>query len=279
MSESHPYVVLDVFSDVPLEGNPVAVFTSGERIAPALMQPLARELNLSETVFLLPAEEPSADAWARIFTARVELAFAGHPVLGSALHLAQARGLEVVRLQTGAGVVPVALRGGLGEMDQPLPSWTVFPEPERLLHALRVPGSLAPIELYDNGTRHAYVQLPDEAQVSAVRPDFTALTELGPFGVSCFCAAPGRARTRMFAPALGVAEDPATGSAAGPLAVHLARHGRIGFGERIEIVQGVELGRPSRLLACAHGSADRLERVTVAGAAVQVAEGRFTLPA
>jgi len=81
----------------------------------------------------------------------------------------------------------------------------------------------------------------------------------------------------MFAPAHGVAEDAATGSAAGPLAIHLARHGRIAFGEQIEIVQGAEIGRPSRLFACAEGTADRIERVTVGGSAVVVARGEFSL--
>jgi trans-2,3-dihydro-3-hydroxyanthranilate isomerase len=82
----------------------------------------------------------------------------------------------------------------------------------------------------------------------------------------------------MFAPSDGVAEDPATGSAAGPLAVHLARHGRIGFGEEIEIVQGVELGRPSRLYALVEGAPDRIEQVRVGGSAVIVARGEFKLP-
>jgi trans-2,3-dihydro-3-hydroxyanthranilate isomerase len=285
MSERHPYVVLDVFTDRPLQGNPVAVFTEGERIDQARMQPLARELNLSETVFLLPPTregEAEADARARIFTPRVELPFAGHPILGAAFLLAERRGLETVRLQTGAGVVPVALRDGIGEMDQPLPRWRAFPEPERLLAALGVQRSLLPVELYDNGVRHVLVALGSVEEVAALAPDLSALGRLGELGVSAFCladAATGRVRTRMFAPALGVAEDPATGSAAGPLAVHLARHRWIAFGARIEITQGVELGRPSRLYGCAQGSGERLERVLVGGRAVRVAEGCFMLPA
>jgi trans-2,3-dihydro-3-hydroxyanthranilate isomerase len=82
----------------------------------------------------------------------------------------------------------------------------------------------------------------------------------------------------MFAPGLGVFEDPATGSAAGPLAVHLARHGRIAFGEQIEIQQGAEIGRPSTLYACVEGSGDRIDRVNVGGSGVIVAEGKFRLP-
>lgn len=282
MRDTHRYLVLDVFTERPLQGNPVAVFTEGERIDPALMQPLARELNLSETVFLLPPEASAeADARARIFTPRVELPFAGHPVLGAAYALGESLGIETVRLQTGAGVVPVALRDGIGEMDQPLPTWSALEEPERLLAALSLERSLLPVELYDNGVRHALVALESAEQVSALSPDLAALERLGEFGVSAFCltdAATGSVRTRMFAPALGVAEDPATGSAAGPLTVHLARHGLIPFGRRIEITQGVELGRRSRLYGCAHGSGGRLSRVTVAGGVVAVAEGRFALP-
>ena len=97
-------------------------------------------------------------------------------------------------------------------------------------------------------------------------------------GVNCFAGAGGRWKTRMFAPASGVPEDPATGSAAGPLALHLARHGRIAFGDEIEITQGVELDRPSKLYARVEGTADALERVEVGGSAVVVARGEFRLP-
>ncbi|MDP9285352.1 MAG: PhzF family phenazine biosynthesis protein, partial [Actinomycetota bacterium] len=97
-------------------------------------------------------------------------------------------------------------------------------------------------------------------------------------GVNCFARDGSRWKTRMFAPNHGVAEDAATGSAAGPLAVHLARHGRIAFGEQIEISQGAEIARPSTLYAQADGSADRIERVLVGGSAVTVARGEFSLP-
>jgi trans-2,3-dihydro-3-hydroxyanthranilate isomerase len=103
----------------------------------------------------------------------------------------------------------------------------------------------------------------------------TALADLGMFGVNCFAGTNGHYRTRMFAPALGVAEDPATGSAAGPLALHLARHGRIAFGIDIEIRQGVEMGRPSLLYARVEGTPDRLERVVVGGSAVTVGSGEY----
>ena len=105
-----------------------------------------------------------------------------------------------------------------------------------------------------------------------------ALCALGELGVSCFAGANRRWKTRMFAPRLGVPEDPATGSAAGPLAVHLGRHGRVAFGEEIEIRQGEEVARPSLLLARAEGTATAISLVEVAGAAVIVARGEFVRP-
>ncbi len=96
--------------------------------------------------------------------------------------------------------------------------------------------------------------------------------------MNCFARDGARWKTRMFAPVHGVTEDAATGSAAGPLAIHLARHGRIGFGEQIEISQGVEIGRPSTLYAEAHGAGDRIDRVVVGGSRGDVARGEFRLP-
>jgi trans-2,3-dihydro-3-hydroxyanthranilate isomerase len=281
---SFRYVVADVFTDTPLEGNPVAVFTDGRGLSDEEMQRLARELNLSESVFVLPSEA-DAHARIRIFTPSAELPFAGHPTLGSAFVLAAPLQTPVVRLETGMGVVPVALerehdRIVFGRMEQPLPTWEAFADEEALFAALGVAGSELPVEVYENGPRFVYVALGSEEDVAGLRPDFNALLDLpgGLVGVDCFAGSGGRWKSRMFAPGSGVAEDPATGSAAGPLAVHLARHGRIGFGDEIEISQGVEIGRPSTLYARADGSADELERVEVGGSAVVVARGEFRLP-
>jgi trans-2,3-dihydro-3-hydroxyanthranilate isomerase len=276
-----PYMVVDVFTDVPLEGNPVAVFMDGEGLSTETMQRAARELNLSETVFLLPGED-GAHHRARIFTPTVELPFAGHPVLGTAFLIAKRQSIDTVLLLTGMGVVSVSLQrraGALvfGEMQQPLPTWEPFDRADELLAAVGVAGSELPIEVYDNGPRYAFVALGDSDAVASLRPDLQALERVGVIGVSCFAVADGYVKMRMFGPAVGVAEDPATGSAAGPLAVHLARHGRTAFGDRIEIHQGAEIGRPSILYARVEGSADRLERVAVGGAAVIVARGEYLL--
>ena len=146
-----------------------------------------------------------------------------------------------------------------------------------MLEALGVDRSELPVEAYRNGPDHVYVALENEDAVAAVRPDMDALSELGDVGANCFAGSGSRWKTRMFAPGLGVPEDAATGSAAGPLAVHLARHGRISFGEEIEIHQGAEIARPSFIHASAHGSADHVERVVVGGSAVVVAEGEYRL--
>ncbi len=167
MSKGHRYVVLDVFTDTPLQGNQLAVFADASEIPPETMQPLARELNLSETVFVL-APEQGADARIRIFTPTAELPFAGHPVLGTAIAIGVERALAQVTLETGAGVVPVTLRGvGVGEdgrsassaeppagariaygsMRQPIPTWQPFEREAELLAALGVERSGLPVEV------------------------------------------------------------------------------------------------------------------------------------
>jgi trans-2,3-dihydro-3-hydroxyanthranilate isomerase len=188
-----------------------------------------------------------------------------------------------VRLETGLGVVPIQLERAagrivFGRMDQPIPAWEPYERAAELLAALGIEGSGLPVEAYRNGPLHVYVELADETAVAALWPDLTALGALGAIGANCFAGSGGHWTTRMFAPGLGVPEDPATGSAAGPLAVHLARHGRIGFGDEIEIRQGVEIVRPSVLHARADGTADAIERVQVGGSAVIVARGEFRLP-
>jgi trans-2,3-dihydro-3-hydroxyanthranilate isomerase len=166
-----------------------------------------------------------------------------------------------------------------GRMEQPIPTWEAYADEAPLLAALGVNRSELPVEEYDLGIRHVYVGLDCEAEVAALEPDLAALARArGVMGTACFAGSGRRWKTRMFAPGGGVSEDPATGSAAGPLAVHLARHGRIGFGEEIEISQGAEIGRPSTLYAKAEGSAERIERVEVGGGAVVVARGEFRLP-
>jgi trans-2,3-dihydro-3-hydroxyanthranilate isomerase len=274
------YVVADVFTDKALTGNQLAVFTDGREVDDETMQLLAREMNLSETVFVLPPEA-GGHARIRIFTPAAELPFAGHPTLGSAFVLGQPLQLSEIRLETGAGVVPVRLeregaRITFGWMTQPTPQWRTYERADELLAVLGVESEL-PVEWYDLGPSFVYVALPSPDDVASLRPDLNALADFES-GVYCFAALDGRWKSRMFAPGSGVAEDPATGSAAGPLAVHLLRHGWIAAGDEIEIEQGVELKRPSRLYARVFGTSTEIERVEVGGGAVVVARGEFRLP-
>jgi trans-2,3-dihydro-3-hydroxyanthranilate isomerase len=274
------YVVADVFTDTPLTGNQLAVFTDGRGIDDDTMQKLAKEMNFSETVFVLPPED-GGHARIRIFTPALELPFAGHPILGSAFVLAAPMQLGEIRLETGQGIVPVTLeREGarivFGWMQQPIPDYEPFADAEKLEELLGVRSQL-PVEVYYLGPSHVYLELGSPDEVAALRPDFGALEDLTSAGVNCFAGSGKQWKTRMFAPGSGAAEDPATGSAAGPLAIHLARHGRIAFGDEIEISQGEEIGRPSKLYARVWGSPDDIERVEVGGSAVTVARGEFRL--
>lgn len=275
------YVVADVFTDTPLEGNPVAVFTDARDLNELEMRALARELNLSESVFVLPPAE-GGHARIRIFTPATELPFAGHPVLGTAFVLGAPLQLGVIALETRVGVVPIELtrddsgRIVSGRMEQPVPAVRPYDRAEALLAALGVSGSGLPVEHYDLGPGQVYVELGGPDDVAAVSPDLGALAG-HPVGANTFAWAGDRWKTRNFAPGIGIPEDPATGSAAGPLAYHLARHGRIAWGEEIVIEQGAEVSRPSLLRARVEGEGGTATRLEVSGAAVTVARGEFRL--
>ena len=280
---SFRYVLADVFTDRPLAGNQLAVFTDARDLDEVTMQELALELGLSETVFVLPPRE-GGTVRIRIFTPRNELAFAGHPCLGTAFVLGAPLQLGVIALETGNGIVPIELerdqsgRIVFGWMTQPLPVVAAYDRADELLAALGVAASALPVEVYDNGVRHAFVVLPSKQDVARLKPDLNALAELDLVGALA-CAGSGTSwKARMFSPLDGVGEDAATGSAAGPLACHLGRHGLVPWGEQIEIEQGTEIGRPSTLYARANGSGDEIESVEVGGSAVTVARGEFKVP-
>jgi trans-2,3-dihydro-3-hydroxyanthranilate isomerase len=277
-SERHPYLVVDVFTSRPLQGNQLGVFLDARSLGEEDMLRLAREMNFAETVFLLPPNG-DGDVACRIFTPGGELPFAGHPVLGTAFVVGTALGTDSVVLETRAGPIPITLeredgRIAFGRMRQPIPPWEPFEREPELLSALGVDSSGLPVELYRLGPNHVYVALESEQEVAALQPDLTRLADLN-LSVNCFAGQGRHWKTRMFCPGQGVPEDAATGSAAGPLAIHLARHGRIPFGQEIEIRQGEEINRPSRLYAKVTGTADQIETVEVGGGAQIVASGTF----
>jgi trans-2,3-dihydro-3-hydroxyanthranilate isomerase len=285
MRKTLRYVLCDVFTDRPLQGNALAVFTDARSLDAATMQALARELNLSETTFVLPAEK-GGHARVRIFTPLRELPFAGHPTLGTAYVLAAPLQLLELRLELGVGIVPVRfeLSGqtvSFGWMKQPPPEVIPFAAGPALLDALGVAGSTVPIVAYDNGVQHVFVGVESAAALAGLRPNLAALAALPVGGVAVFApSAPGRASrfdVRVFAPAEGIPEDPATGSAAGPLGLHLVRHGLARADEEFVLAQGLEIGRPSSLHVRIgqHGAAPEVE---VGGRVVSVARGEFILP-
>jgi len=262
---AYRYVVADVFTDTPLTGNQLAVFTDARGLDDATMQALALEIGFSETTFVLPPEQ-GGTARMRIFNPRHEMPFAGHPTLGTAFVLGAPLQLGVIALETGVGIV-------FGRMTQPVPRVEPVEAPEVVLAAVGAERSLLPIELYDNGARHIVVTL-EEAELGGLRPDGETIATFGITGVNCVAGVGSSWRSRMF---WEHGEDPATGSAAGPIACHLARHGVVGWGEEIVIAQGVEMGRPSALHARAEGGEGLIDAVEVGGSAVVVARGEFRL--
>ena len=237
------------------------MFTDARGLTDERMQALAREMAFSESTFVLPPEA-GGHARVRIFTPAAELPFAGHPTLGTAFVLAAPLQLDEIRLETGAASCPCgcdargARRVRLDDAAAAQPSRRT---PARPSCSPRSASSAPSCRSRSTTTasRTSSSRWPSAEAVAALLPDFTALAALGDIGVNCFF---GRGRARedalLRARRSAIPEDPATGSAAGPLALHLARHGRVAWGEDVEIRQGAEIGRPSTLFARVDGSAE-----------------------
>jgi trans-2,3-dihydro-3-hydroxyanthranilate isomerase len=276
------YVRCDVFSRRPFGGNPLAVFTDARAIDAATMQAIAQEMNLSETVFVLPAAAAGL-AKIRIFTPKVELAFAGHPTLGAAFVLSRPLQTDGLLLETGMGNIGVRIeRDGANPvaawLDLPLPEVSAVEDPGSLLLALGLSHAVTPILRYSFGIAHLLVQVQSAEQVASVTPNLAALAALGPVGVVVFAQSGTNLRARVFVPGAGVPEDPATGSAVAPLALHVHSHAQNPIGRALRITQGVEIGRPSELLAELCFNGERLERILVGGGCVLLGRGELQLP-
>lgn len=280
------FYVYDVFTDRSFAGNPLAVVTGADGLDGARMQAIAAQFNLSETIFVLPPDDPAHRARVRIFLPRAEIPFAGHPTIGCALHLCPGDGDLV--LEEAAGPVPVRIRDGLAEFAAPrLPGPTAPVGPELAAAALGLEaadlghGAHRPCSA---GADPGFVMVPlrDTAALARARPTGTAFEALTRAVPKVYCHAPdgaGTLRARMFAPANGIAEDPATGSAAVALAAPLLEAGALPEGEtRLTIRQGIEMGRPSTmgLRIAVRGGA--LSSVRVSGRAVLTAQGRIAIP-
>jgi trans-2,3-dihydro-3-hydroxyanthranilate isomerase len=280
------YMLFDVFTDVAYAGNPLAIFPESQ-LEDASMQRIARELNLSESVFLRPGAGCVAEL--RIFTPQREVDFAGHPTIGTAIALVDhlwwvGPNESTFVLREPVGDVPIAI-----ERATPTVAWLTMPPVQMGAHVSRddaaallhlAPGDLRddlPPQLAGAGEPYLYVPLTDAAAVDRAVLDTAALKArpdsgiLG--GVYPFAQVETGAYARMFAPNYGIAEDPATGSATGPLYTYLAAHAALPRRERFVNEQGVAMGRRSVLHVRLHWEGDRLGSVEVGGSAVFVGEG------
>jgi len=264
---------VDVFTDRPFAGNPLCVVSDGTGLSTDQMQAIAREMNLSETTFVLPPTDPQAAYWMRIFTPAKEIPFAGHPSVGTAYVMASAgrfplrKPVTRIYQQVGIGTLPLDIevadgRPGRVIMTQGKPHFgAVLRDWSPIAEALGVDASTLatsalPAQVVSTGLAHLMVPLPSLDTAGRLRPNFALLDSLlqttGALGCFAFClqaTAPDTlAHARMFAPGAGVPEDPATGSAAGPLGAYLAVHGVLPKTQTAFVLeQGVEMGRPSRL--------------------------------
>lgn len=273
--------MVDVFTDRPLAGNQLAVVLDAQGLETESMQAIAREFNFSETTFVTPSRQAGCDWRVRIFTPRVELAMAGHPTVGTAVVLRELgkAGAEVV-FELGVGPTSVGFDAqGLAWMTQPEARFGATVEDRPLLASAL---SISPVDIRadlpaqvaSSGNEFLFVPISSLEALGRTQPNMavwaqaTSVVQRG--GVFCFVeTGPGRVRARMFAPSLGVAEDPATGSAGGPLGAYFARH--LGISSLL-VEQGVEMGRPSTI----HVDASEA-RPRVGGRAVTVASGRLEL--
>lgn len=280
------YVILDVFSAAAYGGNPLAVFLDGEDFTTAQMQTIARELNLSETTFVTPGASAGRFA-VRIFTPGAELPFAGHPTIGTAIALAQRgrTGATEIVLEEGVGPVRVSLRHGHATLHrdgapETVPVHAAAADIAAAL-GLSAEAMAGPAWIASYGTAMLFVPVADMEAVaaSAARPDRWEALGLPARGIYVYAVtsrAADRAslHARMYAPALGVAEDPATGAAAASLAGSLPGMPADGV-FHLDIAQGIEMGRPSRIETATRLAAGHVTGISVGGAAVIVGEGRL----
>ncbi len=286
--ETLRYDVVDVFTDRRFAGNPLAVVHGADGLDTARLQAIAREFNLSETVYPLPSTVDGADYRLRIFTPGAELAFAGHPSVGAAWVLARdgviAHG-DVVQ-ECGAGLLPVTVDADGARLTGGTPAVRGDLDPAPLLASVGLRPSdvdgRAPAGMTGAGADFVFLAVHDEAVARAV-PDLVALTALDTRQGMVVFAVPddGPVHLRMFAPDLGVGEDPATGSAAVALGVFLVWRGLLpADGESAyTISQGTEMGRPSTLRCTVTAAAGAATGTTVSGGVVAVASGRIAIPA
>ena len=304
MKQLH-YCLVDVFTNQPFGGNQLAVFPDARGLTPEIMQALAKELNLSESAFVLPARDAASDYRVRFFTPAVELPMAGHPTVGTAFVLANQGMIQLVEPETtitfeeGVGVVPVTLSVQEGQvhliqMRQPLPTFgSVFTDREAIAQMLSLDPALLdttlPLEVVSCGVPFLFVPIKSLEAIRAIRFRLDiweqVLSDFAAPHVFVFTQEvihpDSTVHSRMFAPAMGIAEDPATGAASGPLGCYLVRHGlvqpaRTGSSQMVS-EQGFELGRPSLVQVKIELDGEHITDVSIGGQCCFMGKGWITL--
>jgi trans-2,3-dihydro-3-hydroxyanthranilate isomerase len=293
----------DVFTSQPFGGNPVAVFPDAGGLTDDELQQVAREMNLSETVFVFPPTDKAAVVKLRIFTPTQEIPFAGHPVLGTFFILAELGIISVkesvtcVMQECNIGLFPVELHAEDGQverivMTQPKPEFLGTLEDMEDLYkvasALGLPKHVIadmkwPIEVVSTGLPVLMVPVRTLTAVRSIRPDASAIMDVcrrfGANGIMAFTTVTvepsATVHARMFAPSIGILEDPATGSASGALGAYLVQHGVVDVAPTTEIVveQGYEIERPSQILVRVESDDDVIQTIKVGGQCVMVVKG------
>lgn len=293
------FITADVFTDKPFGGNPVAVLPDAHGLSTEQMQRLAREFNLSETVFVLPPENPDHAKRLRIFTPAREMPFAGHPTIGTAIILASHGAFELagnavsIVFEMRAGAVPVAIRLEDGQpvaatLTAPKPP-EIRPAPEMVLLADLLsldPEDLVQAEAASSGLPFLLIEVKSREALGRVRIDVTTDAKMGsdiwarfPFVFTRDTSNGIDVQARMFAQREGIPEDPATGSAAAAFAGWLGYHDPLTDGIiKRTIAQGVEMGRPSRLDIEVEKQDGHVVAVRVSGFAVLISEGMIEVP-
>ncbi|MGI9491875.1 MAG: PhzF family phenazine biosynthesis protein [Geminicoccaceae bacterium] len=293
------FITADVFTDQPFGGNPVAVLPDAEGLTTDQMQKLAREFNLSETVFVLPADDPSHTRKLRIFVPTKEIPFAGHPTIGTALILASIGEVDfnekktVIIFEMEAGLVPVSIdiadrRPVRATLTAPKsPEIREAPSLEIMATMLSLkPDQVIQAEMASCGNPFILVQVKDRFALERSRIDMAGWRQLGddafarePFVFTEDAPEGFDVQARMYAPHVGIPEDPATGSAAAAFAGWLGHHHPTEDGTlRRVIAQGFEMGRPSRLEVEVDKQNGEVTAVRVAGSAVLISEGTIETP-
>lgn len=283
------FLILDVFTEVPLTGNPLAVIPDARDLPEVRLQKIAREFNFSETTFVFPPSDPENSARVRIFTPATEIPFAGHPLIGTAVALAADGRPAELRFEIGIGVLPVAVRGQNAAFTSAAPLTfgpTVAPEIVAAclgLKAADIATTTHSPQIASVGLPYCLVELASRTALDAIVTDPRAFRLATndfdleqDFEIYCYWSDGDILHARMFAPLGGIPEDPATGSAAAALAAYLATEAA--SDRSLDLRQGAQMGRPSRLHVSATFRDGKLRDVTVEGAVRRIAEGRLTLP-